>query len=121
MYVQHNTEAPSRNHSCSGIAIIITYSACVCVALGTSIHYTCAILQSVGCPALSFFHIISYMALFSKNFIEHKMCVSIFSTNFVWNIFRFKEKWARYDQKHILIWPDLTVQCPLFLSDFNEK
>jgi hypothetical protein len=27
------------------------------------------------------------------------MCVSIFSTTFVWHIFHSKEIWARYDQK----------------------
>ena len=36
-----------------------------------------------------------------KKFIGHKMCVWIFSTAFVWNIFHFKKNWARYC--HILI------------------
>ena len=31
------------------------------------------------------------------------MCVSVFSTTFVWNIFHSKKKWARYDQKCILV------------------
>jgi hypothetical protein len=30
---------------------------------------------------------------------EYKMCVLIFSTTFVWNIFDSKKNWARYDQK----------------------
>ena len=29
------------------------------------------------------------------------MCVLIFSTTFVWNIFRSKENWERYDKKYI--------------------
>jgi hypothetical protein len=34
VYVQRNSEARSCNHSCSGKAIIVTYSECVFVALG---------------------------------------------------------------------------------------
>jgi hypothetical protein len=30
------------------------------------------------------------------------MCVLIFSTTFVWNIFRSKKKWATYDQICVL-------------------
>jgi hypothetical protein len=35
--------------------------------------------------------------------VEHKMCVLIFSTNFVWNISHYKKKWASYYQKCILL------------------
>jgi hypothetical protein len=31
------------------------------------------------------------------------MCVLIFSTTLVWNIFHYKKNWARYEQKCILI------------------
>jgi len=34
-----------------------------------------------------------------KKAIEHKMCVLIFLTTFVWNISRSKKNWARYAQK----------------------
>jgi len=33
---------------------------------------------------------------FGEKVTEHKMCVLIFSTTFVWNIFHSKKKWARY-------------------------
>ena len=33
---------------------------------------------------------------FGKNLTEHKMCVLIFSTNVIWNIYRPKKKAARY-------------------------
>jgi hypothetical protein len=34
---------------------------------------------------------------------ELNMCVSIFSTNVVWNIFHNNKKWARYDQKYVSV------------------
>ena len=45
------------------------------------------------------------------------MCVSIFSTTFVWKISHFKKNWARYDQK---MYTDLQVKYMLFLSLINE-
>jgi hypothetical protein len=33
-----------------------------------------------------------------KKVIENKMCPLSLSTNFVWNIFHYNTKWARYDQ-----------------------
>ena len=52
-----------------------------------------------------------------KPFSEHKRCVLIFSTTFVWNIFHFKRKWTRYDNKMNI---GLRVKYPLFLSNFNN-
>ena len=50
-----------------------------------------------------FFHIIHKLHELKKKVVEHKMCVLISSTNFVWNISHYKKKWARYDQKCISI------------------
>ena len=50
---------------------------------------------------------------FRKKVTEHKMCVLIFSTNFVWKISHSKKKWARFDQKCIYI--GLHVKYRLFL------
>jgi hypothetical protein len=44
------------------------------------------------------------------------MCVLIFPSNFVWNIFNCKKKWASCDQMYV----GLHVKYGLFLSDFNE-
>ena len=34
---------------------------------------------------------------------EHKMCVLIFSTTFIWDTSRSTKYWARYEQKSILV------------------
>ena len=47
---------------------------------------------------------------FRKKVIEHRMCVFIFSTTFIYNISRSKKNLAKR----------LHVKYPLFLSDFNE-
>ena len=55
--MQCNIVAFSRNHFCRGKAISITYSECVCVALGIQ-HVMLErriILSSVACPALKCF------------------------------------------------------------------
>jgi hypothetical protein len=54
---------------------------------------------------------------FRKKVVEHKMCVSIFCTTFVWNILHSKTNSARYCHK---CWNLFYVKYPLFLSDFNE-
>ena len=60
------------------------------------------------------FHI-SQTARFSERVTEHKMCVLIFSTTFVWNISHSKNNWAIYDKK--VYWSS----CKLFFSDFHES
>jgi hypothetical protein len=48
---------------------------------------------------------------------EHKTCVLILPTTFVWNISHSKKKWARYGKKNCI---GLHVKYSLFMSDFNE-
>jgi hypothetical protein len=68
-----------------------------------------------GLPgSTTLFHIISQRARFFKNVIEHKICVLIFSTTFVRNIWELSEILAR-------IYVGLHVRSPLFLADFNEN
>jgi len=57
-------------------------------------------------PAASniFFHIPSQTVRFSKKkFIDQKMRVFTFYTNFFWNISHFKKNWAIYNRKCISV------------------
>jgi hypothetical protein len=49
-----------------------------------------------------FSHYLTKETSFGK-VIEHKMCVLISSTTPIWNISHSKHKWARYDQKRVLV------------------
>ena len=83
-----------------------------------SMQCACAILSSVACPTLLRFSTLSHKLLdFRKKVTEYKMCILIFSTNFVSNISHSKKNWARCDQKCILV----DVKHPILLSDFNEN
>jgi hypothetical protein len=64
----------------------------------------CSMLSSVACPALPYFSTLSHKRHnFRNKTIEHKMCVLIFSTTFVQNIFYGMKKWAWYDHQCILV------------------
>jgi hypothetical protein len=73
--------------------------------------YACAMLSSVACPTLYHFSTLyrkQHDFLGGEKKFEHKMCVSIFPTNYVWNIFHSKKNWLRYDQKNILVCMKIT-------------
>ena len=53
---------------------------------------------------------------FRKKAIEHKMCVFIFSTTFVWNISHSKKNLARY----LKTFEKSSCKVPVILSDFNR-
>jgi hypothetical protein len=84
-----NTEERSCNHCCSGKAVRITYSECVCVC---SISYLACNAHAPYChlwpvrPYNIFSTLFHEWHDFRKNIIEHKMCAWILSSAMVCNI-----------------------------------
>jgi hypothetical protein len=78
----------------------ITQAVCIFVA---NKQWAYAVLSTVACPAQHFPALPHKRHDFRKTVIEHNMCVSIFYTIFVCNIFHSKKNWARYDTKCILV------------------
>jgi hypothetical protein len=72
----------------------------ICVSVAVVIQHAMRmrhILCYVACPAVQYFSTLSHKRHdFPKTVTEYKMCVLIFSTTFVWNIFHPKNNWARY-------------------------
>jgi hypothetical protein len=75
------------------------------------------ILPSVTCLTSAYFSTLSHKRQdFREKVIEHKMCVLIFSTTFVWNISHSKKNWARYFHKRTYV----VMYSMLLLSDVNK-
>ena len=99
-----NIEARSRNHSCLGKAVSITYSQCASVALFIqhAKHMRRIILSAVACLALPYGSSLSYK-WYELKITEPEISVLILSTNIVCNISHFKNNYARYCYKHIYV------------------
>ena len=74
-------------------------------------------------PLLQYFSTLSHKRRdFRKKVTEHKMCVLILSTTFVWNITHSKKRWKRYDKKcnilkpndHFIIFPHYLINSTIF-------
>ena len=110
----------SRNHCCRGKAVTITYSECVSVALAVqhAKRMRPIIFSFVACLDLPYFSTLSHKSHdFGKKSYEHKFCVLIFSTNFVW-IFRILRRIQRDININVCT---LHLKCPLHLPDFNLR
>jgi hypothetical protein len=101
MYLIRNIKTLSRNHCCSGKSKIITYSECVSLVL----HFRQAMSMSHifmrRLPGSQIFF--STTAKFSKNFPERKICVLMFSTSVVRNIFHCGTNCARFDKMCLFV------------------
>jgi hypothetical protein len=104
---KRNIEKLSINHCCSGIAMGITYSECVCLepCLSSLRRRMLRItLSSVACLVLLHFSKLSHKRYdFRKKSIEYEVWVLIFSTTFVYNISHSKKNSARYYHKCTLV------------------
>ena len=105
--VEHIPCVNPNNRCCSRQAITITYSECVCVALGIQHAMRMRRILICGLPGTKIFsfHAIPYTARFSKKKCYWKTkCVFWFSLRvFVWNISHSKKNSVRYDQKCLLV------------------
>ena len=61
-------------------------------------------LSAVACPALLYFSTLLHKRHdFRRKFYWTKMCVLIFCTNFIWNVFHSKNNWAKSDKKKCIL------------------
>ena len=115
---ERDSEARSRNYSCRGDPITITYSWCVSVALVTQhAKRVCRIiLLSATCPALLNISTLSHKwhDFRGKKVTEHKMCVLIFLLSETFVIIR------RHKRGIIINVHRSSCKVPLLLPDFHE-
>ena len=100
-------------YACAFVLVRVHARACCCVCTGegggcahvvlVSMQQTCAILWCNLCP-LWLHHIFRHCLKkgydFSGKNSEHKMCVLVFSTSFMWNIFHSAKNTERYCHKY---------------------
>ena len=65
-------------------------------------------------------HYLTNGTMFEKKVPEHKMCVLVSSTPFVWNVSHAKKKWVRYDQNCILIFMQSTRYSDTSANEDNS-
>ena len=74
----------------------------------------CVVLSSVACSAVPQLSVLFHKRNNWKK--KHKMCVSIFSTAFVWNIFHPNNNSARYRHKFMLIFMNSVRYCQILIK-----
>ena len=102
---KRSIKARSRHNFCCGTAISITYWVCL-QSLLYSMQCACAILYCHLWPVQllhKFFPHYSTRHDFREYVTEHKMCLLISSTTFIWNISHSKKKSVRYQCGYVLM------------------
>jgi len=96
--------------------------ACVC-----SLSFAASNVHSPFCYLWSV-RLISYTARFSESFVGHTVCVLIFSTIFVWNIYHSNRNSARYCHKCTLPFIEgnpysfqILIKIYFFSTDFRKN
>jgi hypothetical protein len=94
------------------------FSVCVCrLSYAVCKAHVPIISSCVPFASTAFFpRYIKIGTIFKKKSVEHKTCVLIFSTTFIWNVSHFHKISERY---YTIKYVCLHVKHPLFLSDFN--
>jgi hypothetical protein len=102
---QTDSEGLARNHCYCVNAIGITYLSGMWLGRGNvfiqhakRVSQYCVVICGVSGSTI-FFDIILTARFLEKKVIEHKMCVLIFSTTFIWNISHSKKNSLRYYHK----------------------
>ena len=70
-------------------------------------------------PLLQYLSVLSHKRhdFRKKKVTEHKMCVVVSSTTFVWNISHSEKKWERYDEKCTLVFNwSTSYSCPILMK-----
>ena len=85
----------------------MVFSECVFVAVG--IQHAMRVRRVVIFNLLGFHNIFPHCLINAtifekkKRAVQHKMCVLVFSTNFIQKIYHSKENLTRYDEKRVLV------------------
>ena len=98
---------------------------CVFVALVTqhAKRMRRIILSTVACLAIPYFSTLSHKRYDFRKKVQHKMCVLIFSTNFVLNISRSEKNSARYCHKYEnVLMLSIRYSCRILIkTGFRQK
>ena len=92
---------------------------CVCSIRYRALNSVCSIFSFVASPALYVLphYLINDTVFGKKKVAVHKMCILIFCTTIVWNIYHCTKNGATYDKTPYI---GLHVKHPLFFPDFND-
>ena len=118
LYVYRNIEVRSCNSCCSGKAVSVTCSVCVCVALVIQHEMRMRHIVTEAYPALQYFSTLSHKRHDIWKKLLNTKCVFWFSLQLLSETFLILRRTER-DISKKLCWSSCEV--PLFLPDFSEN